>query len=145
MSRRWHIKADGVTGSSNKTDLIGCSLAKDSHTHQYLFMGPEANGLPLAAVDDTVEPPFLFPKFTAALNGPDPLDWYIRVDQADDGPNGKAQGIWSNTPLQVGPGGGDPSESGGDTDTWTTQAGVGPDPEDNKKDKKKAAGSASSN
>lgn len=144
MSRRWHIKAGDVKGGSNKTDLIGCSLAKDTHTNQYLFMGPEQNGLPLAAVDITVDLkfPFLFRKFTSPLNGSDPLDWYIQVNYVD-GPNGEAGGYWSNTPFQAPPGDGRPLQPG-DPDTWTTQAGVGPLPEENKEDKKKAAGSASS-
>ena len=146
MSTRWHIKAGDVHGTHNKTHLIGCSLARDSHTDQYLFMGPDPNGLPLAAVDITVDLqfPFVFRKFTSPLNGSDSLDWYIQVNYVD-GPNGEAGGYWSNSPFQAPPGDGRPPQPG-DPDTWTTQAGVGPppEPEENKEDKKKAAGSASS-
>jgi len=144
MSRRWHIKSDGVDTKTNGVDLIDCSIAWDSDTHQYLFMGPEPNGLPLAAVDDTGVFPFPFPKFKSKLSGTDPNDWYITVDYVDGGlKSEQAGGRWSNTgPLPP------PDDGGtnpGDSDTWTTQAGVGPPhPEDNKKDKKKAAGSASS-
>jgi hypothetical protein len=143
MSRRWHIKAGDVSGGDNKTDLIDCSIALDTDTHQYLFMGPEANGLPLAAVDVTDVFPFQFPKFKSKLSGTDHNDWYITVDYVDGGlKSEQAGGRWSN----AGPPG-PPDDGGtnpGDSDTWTTQAGVGPHPEDYKKDKEKAAASAAS-
>jgi hypothetical protein len=143
MSRRWHIRAGDVHGGHNRTDLIDCSIAWDSDTDQYLFMGPEQNALPLAAVNITGNFPFWFPKFTSKLSGTDPHDWYIRVDYVDGGPKSEqAGGLWSNAgPPHPGEDGG---TNPGDTDTWTTQAGVGPRPEDEKKDKQKAAGSASS-
>jgi hypothetical protein len=147
MSRRWHIKADGVHGGSNKTMLIDCSIARDTHTDQYLFMGPEANGLPLAAVSIPVQFPFWFPTFKSELSGTAPLDWYIRVDYVDGGPDlNQAHGRWRNTPPKPG----DDDESGPapptDTDTWTSQAGVGGHMDDDQKKykDKSAVASASS-
>ena len=134
MSRRWHIKAGDVHGGSNKKLLIGCSLARDSHTREYFFMGPKEDGLPLASIKMPVHFPFWFPKFTSELSGTVPLDWYIRVDWVDGGPDlDKAHGGWRNIPPP------DSGEGDTDTDTWTTQAGVGVDSEGDKKDQKAAA------
>jgi hypothetical protein len=144
MSRKWKIGPEGVHGGPNKEQLIGCTIARDSHTHEYLFLGPSEGELPLASVRMPVVFPFWFPKFKAELNGTARHDWYIRVDYVDGGIDfDRAHGRWRNTPPRES----DDDEGNSaptDTDTWTTSAGVGAEPEGGKKDKnKKTAASAS--
>lgn len=140
MSRKWKIGPGGVHGGPNSIHLIDCTIARDTHTEEYYFLGPVEGDLPLAAVKMPVAFPFWFPKFRAPLNGKNDHDWYIRVDYVDGGRDfNQAHGHWSNSP----PPPHDDSEIV-DTDTWTTSAGVGAEPEGDKKDKnKKVAASAS--
>jgi hypothetical protein len=145
MSRKWKIGSEGVHGGPNKEHLINCTIAHDSHTDEYLFLGPAEGELPLASVRMPVVFPFWFPKFRAALNGKDPQDWYIKVDTVEFGRDfDRAHGRWRNTPpTQTGDDEVDPPPPT-DSDTWTSQAGVGGGhPEDKKKDKKAAASASS--
>lgn len=70
--------------------------------------------------------PFWFPMFHSALNGTISRKWYIKVSGVDIGPFGNiCDGRWSNTappPLK--------DDTITDPDVWTTQAGVGIEPEE---------------
>ena len=138
--RTWRIPPTGVHGGPNKTQLIDCSLIRNKLSGDYMFIGPLPEGSPLTSVKGPITFPFWFPKFTSSLNGKVRRDWYIRVDYVDGGPDfDEAHGRWSNNP----PPPHDDDYQITDTDTWTTQAGVGAEPEGHKKDKNKKAASAS--
>jgi len=138
-NRRWIIGPHGVRGGSDKLQLVNCSIVRDTLTGEYLFYGPLSNLGPEAR-KIPCKFPFRFPMFTSPLNGTTPQDWYIQVHYVDGGPEfEQAHGHWSNTPPKPGDEEGDPLPPT-DTDTWTSQAGVGGGhPEDKKKDKQVAA------
>jgi len=121
MPTKWTISHAG-TGTNN-TELIGCHIAVVGTAYQFQTPGGTMVSTTSTTATQLPTPPFDFPEFNSALAGTTAVDWYITVDSLTDGESkNKAKGTWSNT--------GFPAEYGDtDPDTWTTQAGVGIDPE----------------
>ena len=119
MPTKWTI--DNAKGGGNDSELIGCHLAISGTNYQFQL----PSGSVVATTTGTTLPtlPFNFPMFNSALAGTTAVNWYITVESTTDGVSGnKAKGTWSNTGFVTGITDTDPP-------TWTTQAGVGIDPE----------------
>lgn len=131
----WRI--DRVDGDPNKTQLLNCTIFRDA-SGDYQFRGPRGNVRSTVIAPNNI--PFNLPAFSAQLNGGIARSWYLRVISVNDS---FIQGTWGNSgyneTAQVG--------GGGESDTWTAQAGVGvevgDDTENDKEKTKEAAASAS--
>jgi hypothetical protein len=137
MPTSWTINAAG--GGGNSAELIGCHIVAVGTAYQFQNTnGTMVSTTPTSATQ-LPTPPFDFPMFNSALAGTTAANWYIRVDSLTDGAShNKGKGKWSPNPFPTPPG---PADT--DPDNWTTQAGVGIEPEgdlvENDKEKDKAA------
>jgi hypothetical protein len=111
MPNVWTIHANGLTGGSDKSDLVGCHINKNAAGTAYQFTQPNINTV-LATTPGTSlpTPPFNFPQFP--FNG---YNWDISVTTLTGGAGSdRAAGTWKNDHPQI------TEEQGGD---WTAQAG----------------------
>jgi hypothetical protein len=111
MPNVWTIRANGVTGGSTKTDLVGCHITTNDAGTAYEFTNNNINTV-LATTPGTSlpTPPFTFPSF-----GLDGYTWTIVVNTLTGGAGGnQAQGTWSNDA---------PSIAAAEEGNYTAQAG----------------------
>ncbi len=122
MPTTWTINAAG--SDANGTELIGCHITTSGNCYQ--FLAPD-NTLMSSACGTTSLPtlPCQFPMFSSKLGGNTVVNWYITLDSVTDGTShNKAKGKWGNSGYK--------SLTDVEADGWTTAAGVGIDPEEEK-------------
>ena len=125
----WTIKPNHVHGPNpNKNELVGCRVAivNDDEGSHYQFQYP--NGSVTSPGEDLPPLPYTFSSFTSSLFGSQEETWTITLISLEWGKShNNAHGTF-DTGSTAGH-----SITGGETDTWTAQAGVGDDPEEEEK------------
>ena len=112
MPNVWTIHANGLSGGSSKSDLVGCHINENAAGTAYQFTAPNITTV-LATTSGTTLPtvPFDFPSFSYQN-----YNWDISVTTLTGGAgNNQAEGSWGNDAAGIA------ADQGGD---WTAQAGA---------------------